>query len=167
MGYFLISRPCRAIYTEAFPTAAATSMSRCMWRQTNFLSRCIWGARNSMNQEKTHTRGGEKSRNDSAGVAELRTAGVSKTLHGAPRCRYFFFFFLNHHFFTFQPNSYLIGGFTLSDLMDKTWSQVSSLLPPRYLCLKIIQSKRRMTRRRHRLVENGIPGVHITGDHSK
>ena len=27
----------------------------------------------------------------------------------------------------------LVGGFTLSDLLDKPWSQVSSLLPPGYL----------------------------------
>ena len=27
----------------------------------------------------------------------------------------------------------ILGGFTLSDLLDKPWSQVSSLLPPRYV----------------------------------
>ena len=45
---------------------------------------------------------------------------------------FFIGFFLYH--LTFQLNSYLIGGFTLSDfLLDKPWSQVSSLLPPRYV----------------------------------
>ena len=37
-----------------------------------------------------------------------------------------FCFFLDHFYFPAQ----LIGGFTLSDLLDKPWSQVSSLLPP-------------------------------------
>ena len=35
--------------------------------------------------------------------------------------------FLCHSFY-FLPQ--LVGGFTLSDLLDKPWSQVSSLLPP-------------------------------------
>ena len=38
----------------------------------------------------------------------------------------FLFFFSHHFFFPAQ----LVGGFTLSDLLDKPWSQVSSLLPP-------------------------------------
>ena len=37
--------------------------------------------------------------------------------------------YLNHHFH-FPAQLVLIGGFTLSDLLDKLWSQVSSLLPP-------------------------------------
>ena len=35
--------------------------------------------------------------------------------------------FCNHHFYF---PAQLVGGFTLSDLLDKPWSQVSSLLPP-------------------------------------
>ena len=41
----------------------------------------------------------------------------------------FSFFFL----ITFIPEYFpgqIVGGFTLSDLLDKLWSQVSSLLPP-------------------------------------
>ena len=41
---------------------------------------------------------------------------------------FFSFFFLNHNFYF---PAQLVGGFTLSDLLDKPWSQVSSLLPPR------------------------------------
>ena len=33
----------------------------------------------------------------------------------------------DHHFYF---PAQLVGGFTLSDLLDKPWSQVSSLLPP-------------------------------------
>ena len=40
-----------------------------------------------------------------------------------------FFFFNRHFYFPAQ----LVGDFTLSDLLDKPWSQVSSLLPPRYV----------------------------------
>ena len=40
---------------------------------------------------------------------------------------FFFLFFFNHHFYF---PAQLVGGFTLSDLLDKPWSQVSSLLPP-------------------------------------
>ena len=43
---------------------------------------------------------------------------------------FFIFFIFLIITFTFQPNSYLVGGFTLGDLLDKPWSQVSSLLPP-------------------------------------
>ena len=50
------------------------------------------------------------------------------------RCRplrrtflFIFPFFLNHHF---HFPAQLVGRFTLSDLLDKPWSQVSSLLPP-------------------------------------
>ena len=42
-------------------------------------------------------------------------------------------FFSNHVYFPAQ----LVGGFTLSDLLDKPWSQVSSLLPPG-TCLKFL-----------------------------
>ena len=38
-----------------------------------------------------------------------------------------FFFVFDHHFFF---PAQLFGGFTLSDLLDKPWSQVPSLLPP-------------------------------------
>ena len=38
-----------------------------------------------------------------------------------------FLFCFNHHF---HFPAQLVGGFTLSDLLDKPWSQVSSLLPP-------------------------------------
>ena len=41
---------------------------------------------------------------------------------------YFAYIFNNFHFPT-----QLVGGFTLSGLRDKPWSQVSSLLPPGYL----------------------------------
>ena len=34
---------------------------------------------------------------------------------------------VDHHFYF---PAQLVGGFTLSDLLDKPWSQVSSLLPP-------------------------------------
>ena len=37
-----------------------------------------------------------------------------------------FFFFSDHFYFPAQ----LVGGFTLSDLLDKPWSRVSSLLHP-------------------------------------
>ena len=42
---------------------------------------------------------------------------------------YFFpdHFFLNHHFYF---PAQLVGGFTLSDLLDKPWSRVLSLFPP-------------------------------------
>ena len=36
----------------------------------------------------------------------------------------FIYFFNDHFYFPAQ----LVGGFTLSDLLDKPWSQVSSLL---------------------------------------
>ena len=36
------------------------------------------------------------------------------------------FYFFHHHFYF---PAQLVGGFTLSDLQDKPWSQVSSLLP--------------------------------------
>ena len=39
-----------------------------------------------------------------------------------------FIFLFFHHYFYFPGQ--LVGGFTLSDLLDKPWSQVSSLLPP-------------------------------------
>ena len=39
----------------------------------------------------------------------------------------FFCFFFNHHFYF---PAQLVGGFTLNDLLDKPWSQVSSNLPP-------------------------------------
>ena len=42
----------------------------------------------------------------------------------------FFFLFI---IFTFEPNLYLVGGFTLNELLNKPWSQVSTLLPPRYV----------------------------------
>ena len=41
-----------------------------------------------------------------------------------------FFFFSSRHF---HFPAQLLGGFTLSDLLDKPWSQVSSLLPPPYV----------------------------------
>ena len=40
----------------------------------------------------------------------------------------FFLFFVFHHHFYFPAQ--LVVDFTLSDLLDKPWSQVSSLLPP-------------------------------------
>ena len=39
----------------------------------------------------------------------------------------FFVFVFDHHFYF---PAQLVGGFTLSDLLDKPWPQVSSLLPP-------------------------------------
>ena len=56
---------------------------------------------------------------------------------GECQCDFFFFspFFLGHHFYF---RAQLVGGFTLSDLLDKRWSQeVSSLLPPG-TCLQFI-----------------------------
>ena len=60
-------------------------------------------------------------------------------------CIYFVFFFLsflsfflNHHF-SFRAQ--LVGGFTLSDLLDKPWSQLSSLLPPG-TCLQFYRAYR-------------------------
>ena len=35
--------------------------------------------------------------------------------------------YIDHHFYF---PAQLVGGFALSDLLDKPWSQVSSLLPP-------------------------------------
>ena len=59
-----------------------------------------------------------KNNNDTARFFKSQTGGGGI---------YLFFFFLNHHFcFPAQ----LVGGFTLSDLLDKPWSQVSYLLPP-------------------------------------
>ena len=40
------------------------------------------------------------------------------------------FDYFDHHFYF---PAQLVGGFTLSDLLDKSWSQVSSLFPPRYV----------------------------------
>ena len=39
----------------------------------------------------------------------------------------FLYLFFGHHFYF---PAQLVGGFTLSDLLDNLWSQVSSLLPP-------------------------------------
>ena len=39
--------------------------------------------------------------------------------------RYYYYYFYHHFCFPAQ----LVGGFTLSDLLDKPWSQVSSLFP--------------------------------------
>ena len=41
---------------------------------------------------------------------------------------YFVYFVYFDHKFHFPAQ--LVGGFTLSDFLDKPWSQVSSLLPP-------------------------------------
>ena len=41
---------------------------------------------------------------------------------------FFLFFFLFNHHFHFP--AHLVVGFTLSDVLDKPWSRVSSLLPP-------------------------------------
>ena len=38
--------------------------------------------------------------------------------------------FFNYFFYHFYFPAQLVGGFTLSDLLDKPWSQVLSLLPP-------------------------------------
>ena len=43
------------------------------------------------------------------------------------RILFLFFFSSNHHFYF---PAYLVGGFTLSDLLGKPWPQVSYLLPP-------------------------------------
>ena len=40
---------------------------------------------------------------------------------------FFFLVVVDHHFYF---PAQLVGGVTLSDLLDKPWSQVSSLLPP-------------------------------------
>ena len=45
-------------------------------------------------------------------------------------------FFFNHHFYF---PAQLVGGFTLSDLLDKPWSQVSSLPPG--TCLQFLSRK--------------------------
>ena len=45
---------------------------------------------------------------------------------GEPRCFFFCFLLFDHFYLPAQ----LLGGFTLSDLLDKPRSQVSSLLPP-------------------------------------
>ena len=51
------------------------------------------------------------------------------TVPGIVPGTFFFFFFFNHHFY-FPAQLLIVGGFTISDLLDKRWSQVSSLLPP-------------------------------------
>ena len=51
--------------------------------------------------------------------------------------RFFSFLFLNHHFH-FPAQLVFIGGFTLSDLLDKPWSQVSSSLLPPGTCLQLL-----------------------------
>ena len=44
----------------------------------------------------------------------------------------FCFIFFHRFYFPAQR----VGGFTLSDLLDKPWSQVSSLLPPGIHCFE-------------------------------
>ena len=52
---------------------------------------------------------------------------VVQPIRGAT-CVFYFIYFFDHYFYF---PSQLVGGFTLSDLLlDKPWSQVSSLLPP-------------------------------------
>ena len=45
----------------------------------------------------------------------------------------FFFFDYRHFHFPAYYYSYQVGGFTLDDLLDEPWSQVSTLPPPRYV----------------------------------
>ena len=57
---------------------------------------------------------------------------------GSSLCRrrhllFTYLFFYHHFYFPAQ----LVGGFTLSDLLGKPWSQVSSLLPPG-TCLQLL-----------------------------
>ena len=48
---------------------------------------------------------------------------------------FFVFFFVSNQCLYFPAQ--LVGGFTLSDLLHKPWSQVSSLLPPG-MCLQLL-----------------------------
>ena len=57
------------------------------------------------------------------------------TSHSYTSKYHFFLFFVYFHHFYFP--SQLVGGFTLSDLLDRPWSQVSSLLPPG-TCLQFV-----------------------------
>ena len=57
------------------------------------------------------------------GIDGVGVVGGSIFSSGAP---FDFFFYFYHHF---HSPAQLVG-FTLSDLLDKPWSQVSSLLPP-------------------------------------
>ena len=63
-----------------------------------------------------------------------RTYDTHKNLYIALYCYeqhlvlFAIYLFFGHHFY-FPAK--LVGGFTLSDLTDKPWTQVSSLLPPR------------------------------------
>ena len=56
----------------------------------------------------------------------MRGAPFGRTFSGG-RTDFFILFFLFQHFYF---PAQVVGGFTLSDLLDKPWSQVSSLLPP-------------------------------------
>ena len=49
----------------------------------------------------------------------------------------FLSFFFNRHFLLSSLTRTMVGGFTLSDLVDKPWSQVSSVLPPG-TCLHVL-----------------------------
>ena len=51
-------------------------------------------------------------------------------LFGSVRTARLLLFFFQYHF-CFP--ALLVGGFTLNELLDEPWSQVSTLLPPRYV----------------------------------
>ena len=63
-------------------------------------------------------------------VRHLTTTGYHPLMNDATRGRVVsvsFSFFKHYSHF---PAQTIVGGFTLGDLLDKPWSQVSSLLPP-------------------------------------
>ena len=63
------------------------------------------------------------------GLAVLSLAAATVCWLGSLLCCLtvcFLFVFFNHFYF---PAQLVVGGFTLSDLLEKSWSQVSSLPP--------------------------------------
>ena len=58
----------------------------------------------------------------------VRVTYYCGTINTITRLQYysFIFYYYDHFYFPAQ----LVGGFTLSNLLDKPWAQVSSLLPP-------------------------------------
>ena len=68
------------------------------------------------------------------GNAQRRSEGAAQNRNTTYTRCHFLFFLSSHPLHSFQFNSYMVGGFTLSRLLvDKPWPQVSSLPPPRYV----------------------------------
>ena len=78
-----------------------------------------------------HSRGSNGSQTRTGGVEHVVVYLYTYVLKVSSRFYFYFIFFLilGNHFY-FPAQLVLVGYFTLSDLLDKPWSQVSSLLPP-------------------------------------